>query len=352
MIAKTGYRPTRRAILGTALGTALTSRTAGAVDLKGKTVVFASWGGAYQDAERISYCDPFAAATGARVVQDGPMNVAKFRAMIEGGAPDWDVADITIDFLYAGAGDKLFEPIDRKLVDTSRIDPKFVHEFGIGCIVWSYNLGYSTKAYAAGSQPRTWADLFDLKKFPGKRTLSDNVVSTLEVALLADGVAPAKLYPLDVDRALRKLDTIKAHTIFWSTNSQSQQLFVDGEVNLGLILNGRAYDASKKGAPIAVSWEQNIQSVDYLVVPRGSRNRDAAMMLIDTMGAPENQAKLANLIAYAPTNPAAFKSIDPKIGPWLSTAPENAAKGFVIDAEFWRDNQKALTERWTAWKLS
>ena len=227
-----------------------------------------------------------------------------------------------------------------------------MHENGIGCIVWSYNLGYSTKAYAAGKQPRGWADLFDLKAFPGKRMMDDNPVSSLEVALLADGVAPEKLYPLDVDRAFRKLDTIKRETIFWATNSQSQQLLIDGEVNLGLILNGRAYDAAKKGAPIAVSWEQNIQSVDYLVVPRGSRNRDAAMHLIDTMTRPENQAKLANMIAYAPTNPAAFAGIDKAIEPWLSTAPANVGKGFVIDAAYWRDSQKALIERWAAWKLS
>ena len=357
MLAKTGYRLSRRAAFEASLGAAaalmMPRFAAHAADLKGKTLVFASWGGAYQDAEKVSYCDPFAAATGARVVQDGPMNGAKFRAMIEGGAPDWDVADVTIDFLFAGVPDKLFEPIDRAIVDTARIDPKYVHEFGIGCIVWSYNLGYSTKAYPTpASAPKTWADLFDLKKFPGKRTLGDNVVATLEVALLADGVTPDKLYPLDVTRALRKLDTIKAQTIFWSTNSQSQQLFVDGEVTLGLILNGRAYDASKKGAPIAISWEQAIQSVDYLVVPRGSRNREAAMTLINTMGEPGNQAKLANLIAYAPTTPAAFKSIDAKIEPWLSTAPENAGKGFVIDAAFWRDNQKPLLERWATWKLS
>ena len=113
-----------------------------AADLKGKTVVFASWGGAYQDAERACYCDPFAAATGARVVQDGPMNIAKFRAMVEGGTPDWDVADVTIDFLYAGSADRMFEPIDKAAVDTGRIDPRFVHENGVGCIVWSNNLAY------------------------------------------------------------------------------------------------------------------------------------------------------------------------------------------------------------------
>ena len=350
-------RLTRRDVLGASLGlggaVAFGGQKAfGADDLKGKTVVFASWGGAYQDAQKVSYCDPFAQITGAHVVQDGPMNAAKFRAMIEGGAPDWDVADVTIDFLYAGIGDRLFEKIDRTIVDTSRVDPRFVNDYGIGCIVWSYNLGYSTKAFAGREVPKTWADVFDLKRFPGKRTLGDNVVATMEVALMADGVAPDQLYPLDVERALRKLDTIKSQTIFWSTNSQSQQLFVDGEVNLGLILNGRAYDAAKKGAPIAISWEQNIQSVDYLVVPRGSRNAAAAMRLIEVMTLPDNQAKLANLIAYAPTNPAAFAAVDPQIAPWLSTQPDNIKRGFVINAEYWRDNLKRLQERWAAWKLT
>ncbi len=336
------------AVEGVAAGGAARAAT----ELKGKTVVFASWGGSYQDAERVSYCEPFSTATGARVVQDGPMDSAKFRAMIEGGAPDWDVVDVTIDFLYAGIGDTMFEKIDKAVVNTSQISPQFVNDYGVGCIVWSYNLGYSTKAYAAGQEPKNWADVFDLKRFPGKRTFGDNPVATLEAALLADGVAADKLYPLDVDRALKKLDTIKSQVIFWATNSQSQQLFVGGEVNLGCILNGRAYDANKKGAPIGISWEQNIQSVDYLVVPHGSRQVAGAMALINTMTDAANQAKLANLIAYSPTNPQAFKDIDPKIQPWLSTAPGNAEKGFVIDAAYWRDHLKANQERWAAWKLA
>ncbi len=199
MVANSHRQSTRRDVLrgSVALAGALTmggfSAARAAEDFKGKTVVFAGWGGSYQDAEKVSYCDPFAKATGARVVQDGPMNAAKFRAMIESGTPDWDVADITIDFLYAGIGDNLFEKIDTKIVDTSRIDPRFVNEYGVGCIVWSYNLGYSTKVYAGKEAPKTWADLFDLKRFPGKRMFADNVVATLEIALMADGVPMDKL---------------------------------------------------------------------------------------------------------------------------------------------------------------
>ena len=345
---------TRRTVLAGAAAVAATpfaARAQGAADLKGTTVVFASWGGAYQDAEKVSYCEPFAKATGAIVVQDGPMNVAKFRAMASSGTPDWDVVDITGGFLEVAAKDGLLEKIDTKLVNVGRLDQRFVHEYGVGCIVWSYNLGYSTTAFPNGA-PTTWADLFDLKKFPGKRTLLDQPVASLEVALLADGVAPDKLYPLDVDRAFKKLSQIKEQTVFWTTNSQSQQLFVDREVVAGIILNGRVYDAAQKGAKIALSWEQNIQAVDYLVVPKGSKNRGAAMRLIDTMTVAENQTKVANLIAYSPTNLAAVKDVDKKVEPWLCTSPENLQKGFVMSQLYWRDHLKDLTERWTAWKLS
>jgi putative spermidine/putrescine transport system substrate-binding protein len=344
---------TRRTVLAGAAAAALPlgARGQGANDLKGTTVVFTSWGGAYQDAEKVSYCAPFEKATGAKVVQDGPMNVAKFRAMASSGTPDWDVVDITGGFLEVAAKDGLLEKIDPKLVTLSRIEPRFVHDYGVGCIVWSYNLGYSTTAFPNGA-PTTWADLFDLKKFPGKRTVLDQPVASLEVALLADGVAPDKLYPLDVDRAFKKLDAIKGQTVFWSTNSQSQQLFVDREVVAGIILNGRVYDAAQKGAKIALSWEQNIQAVDYLVVPKGSKNRDAAMRLIDTMTVADNQAKVANLIAYSPTNIEAYKTIDPKLEPWLCTTPENTKKGFIMSQLYWRDHLKVLTERWTAWKIA
>jgi putative spermidine/putrescine transport system substrate-binding protein len=324
----------------------------GGVNLKGTTLVFVSWGGAYQDAERTAYCEPFEKATGAKVVQDGPVNNAKFRAMIESGSPSWDVVDVTGGFLEAGAKDGLFEKIDNKLANTGVLDPQYVHEYGVGCIVWSNNLAYNTTTFGGDKIPRTWSDLFDLKKFPGKRTLVDQPGSSLEIALLADGVDPDKLYPLDVERAFKKLDTIKAQTIFWTTNSQSQQLFVDREVAMGMILNGRAYDAVKKGAKIALSWEQNLQQLDYLVVPKGSRNRDAAMRLIGFSTVPENQAKLANLIAYSPTNAEAFKRIDQAIWPWLCTSPDNIKRGVVVDQTYWRDNLSRLTERWTAWKLA
>jgi putative spermidine/putrescine transport system substrate-binding protein len=350
----------RRDFLGAASGSAMglvattilggSSKAANKFD--GRRVVFASWGGAYQDAERDSYCVPFAEKTGATVVQDGPVGLAKFRTMAESGSPIWDVVDVTDTMLYDSGGAGLLEKIARSAVDVSRIKPEFVDEFGIGNVVLSYNIGYSTKVYGPDNHPRSWADVFDVKRFPGKRMLSNDPQPNMEIALLADGVALDKLYPLDVERAFKKLDTIKNDLIFWTSSSQSQQLLTDGEVVCGNITNGRAYDAAKKGAKVAIEWNQNIQSAEYLVVPKGAKNVDVAMGLIDEMTRAENQAKLANLIAYSPTNPAAFSAINEDIAPWLCTNPKNADKGFAINAKYWRPILKPLTERFQLWKLS
>jgi putative spermidine/putrescine transport system substrate-binding protein len=318
--------------------------------LAGKKVVFASWGGVYQDSQKQGFCDPFAKKTGATVVQDGPVDYGKLRTMVESGKPTWDVVDVTVDFLYSAKDH--FEKIDTSVVDVKRINPKYLNENGVGDIVWSYNLGYSKTAFKDGKYPQNWADLFDLKKFPGRRMVRDRVAPMLEIALLADGVPADKIYPIDVDRAFKKLDVIKKESVFWTTNSQSQQLLVDGEVVMGPLVNGRLYDAVKKGANLGMAWDQHIQSVDYLVIPKNAPNRDVAMALINEMTTKESQAKIANLMALAPTNPEAFPLIEEGVKPWLTTNPAYAKMGMLLNENYWQDNLKPLTERWTKWKLS
>lgn len=347
----------RRRFLAVAGGAALGLagvRTASLAEGKfaGQKLVFASWGGSYQDAQKVTYCAGFTKKTGASVVQDGPVEYAKLRVMIQNGSPTWDVVDVTVDFLYAASKDNLFDKIDTSLVDVNRIDKKYIHEYGVGDMVSSYNIGYNTTKFPTGNHPKSWADLFDIQRFPGPRSLRDRVSPMLEIALLADGVDAAHLYPLDADRAFKKLDTIKSHAVWWTTNSQSQQLLTDGEVGMGVIINGRLFDAVQKGGKLGIEWSQNMQIVDYLVVPRGVKNRDLAMALINEMTLPEHQAKIAEQMALAPTNPEAFKLINPAMTPWLSTTPENAKQGFLVDSDYWRDQYKPLTERWESWKLS
>ncbi|MCZ4354764.1 ABC transporter substrate-binding protein [Roseovarius aestuarii] len=320
-----------------------------ATDLSGRQMVFASWGGSYQAAQEAAYCNPFMQSSGVSVIQDGPMNGSKLRTMVEAGEPIWDVVDVTDTFLFAN--EELFEDLDFDVVDASALDQSYVHAKGIGCIVWSYNIAFNTDIVGENT-PQSWADVFDVEKFPGKRALRDRAYPMMEIALMADGVAMEDLYPLDIDRAFKKLDTIKDHVIWYTSNSACQQLFVDGEVGVGVMLNGRTFDVNNKGAPVSLSWNQNIRSVDYLVIPKGAPNAEVAQHFMNSAANAENQALMANTLAFAPVNPAAFPLIEGAVLPWLATTQENVDRGFLIDAGFWRDNLDAVTERWTEWKLS
>ena len=182
----------------------------------------------------------------------------------------------------------------------AKLPAKFVHEYGIANIVWSYNIAYNKDAFPDGKHPKNWAEFLDTAKFPGRRALRDRVNPMLEIALLADGVPFDKLYPLDVDRALKKLEPFRKSAVWWTTNSQSQQLMVDGECSLGILNNGRIYDVVQKGAKIGIEWNQNLQSVDYLVVPRGSQaSRMPQWRLIAEMMVPESQARSQHHAARA-----------------------------------------------------
>jgi putative spermidine/putrescine transport system substrate-binding protein len=335
----------------------MSSPAIAAREFEGKNITFASWGGAYQDAEKIAYCDPFTAKTGVTVTQDGPIDDAKLRAMVESGQMDWDVVDITHSTIYTEIKDSLLEKLDLSKIHSDRINKRFKNDYGVADSGWSYSIAYSTKAFKEGEHPKSWADVFDIKKFPGSRALYGEPDSLMEIALLADGVPPEDLYKLlatddGVKMAFAKLDTIKNNIIFFDTNSRSQQLFIDGEVSCGLMLNNRIYDAVKKGGAVGIEWNQNIQSADYLAIPKGSKNVELAHMFIDEMTVAENQAKLANLMALSPMNQEALHLVDPAILPWLCTNPENEAKGFPMNAEFWRTNHEKLKLALEEWKLS
>lgn len=81
---------------------------------------------------------------------------------------------------------------------------------------------------ALDKAPSGWDDFWDVEAFPGPRGLPDTGDRDWwvpVVALLADGVAPDDLFPLDLDRAYAKLDEIKPHIdVWWKSGNQLQQI--------------------------------------------------------------------------------------------------------------------------------
>ncbi|MGP9790333.1 ABC transporter substrate-binding protein [Roseinatronobacter sp. NSM] len=313
-----------------------------------QTIVFSSWGGTTQDAQTEFWAAPFTAATNINVVQDGPTNYGRIRAMVEANSVEWDVVDVEFDYALQAGAQGLLEPLDFSIIDRDALDPRFISDYAVGSFYYSFVLGWNPAAFGANA-PATMADLFDTDAFPGKRTFYKWAApGVIEAALLADGVGPEDLYPLDLDRAFAKLDTIKSDIIWWEGGAQSQQLLASGEAPFGLFWNGRLAALQADGLPIGISWENNITAADALVVPKGTRNLDAAMQFIAAATGAQAQADFATATGYAPINLGSADLMDPAI---RATLPD-AQTGTQVNADmaYWAEHRDEIGNRWYSWQ--
>jgi putative spermidine/putrescine transport system substrate-binding protein len=328
-----------------------TGMMAGAASASAQQVItFASFGGAYQAAERKALLDPIQKLLNIVIKEDTLTGLADVRAQVRANAVKWDLADLGGASCARGSVEGLFEPLDYAVIKTNGINPKMVNKDWIGVIYYSTVIAWNTEKFGANG-PQTWADVWDVKKFPGTRSFSRGASETMEIALMADGVAPEKLYPLDVDRAMKSLEKIKPDVVsWWASGAQSAQLLKDGEADVVAIWNGRAGAAIKDGAKAAITYNQGILNADCLVIPKGAKNAELAQKVIALMVSPDLQADVPAYINYGPINEKAFATgkITPEQAELINSSPANSARQTVISFDYWTENLAKLTEKMDA----
>lgn len=312
-----------------------------------QTLTFVSWGGSTQAAQESAWAAPFTQETGIQVRMAGPTDYDTFRAMVQSGDVSWDVVDVEADFALRAGREGLLEPLDLKQLAQRDIDPRFVTIYGVGSFYFSFVLGYNSTRLAQA--PEAWPALFDTATYPGKRALYKwPSPGVLEIALLADGVAPDKLYPLDLDRAFRKLDTIKSEILWWGSGDESQQLLSSGQASLGMFWNGRVHALKQSGASVEMNWRQNLVTGDFLVIPRGAKQAEAAKQFLGYASRPEAQAAFASLTGYAPVNLSSAALIAPELAGSLPSAHGDSQ--ITLNFKYWSKNSEAISRRWYAWQ--
>ena len=220
------------------------------------------------------------------------------RAKVQGGNATWDVVQVESEELAAGCEEGLFVKIDwAKIGGKGNYIPQAVNDCGVGAILYDFVLGYDKAKIK--NPPKSWADFFDTKKYPGKRALRAGPKTTLEIALMADGVAPKDVYkvlatPAGVDRAFKKLDTIKKDLIFWKAGAQPPQLLASGEVAMTSVYNGRIDAANRDDhRNFGISWNGALYTLDSWVILKGTPNLDSSYKLLDFMGKPAEPGQAA-----------------------------------------------------------
>lgn len=332
------------AATGAALALVLTGCSTSAGGGAG-SLTFVSWGGVFQDAQIEAFGTPFTDETGVTVKADGPSDYSKVKAQVETQNVDWDVVTVEPFWAESVCGTLLEELGD---IDQSGLVEGAGSECGIPVSSTAYVLGYNADTYV-NQAPKTWGDFFDTKSFPGKRAVWNYAPgAALEVALLADGVAADELYPLDVDRALAKLDTIRDDIAFFDTGAQLTQMLESGEATMGVTWNGRGYDAAVNGANIVPVWQDSLIVYDVMSVPKGTKHFDDAEAFIKASITPEAQQEFVNIFPSGSSNMSVGAPEDELKFTW---SPDGAGKGTstILSSSWWAENYDAASDAWTAW---
>ena len=349
-----------------AAGLCLAAAAASAGDL---TIV--SWGGAYTKSQTEAYYKPWMASTGYRILsEDYSGGLAEVKAQVEAGNVTWDIVDVESAEAILGCDEGLLEELDPAILPpapdgTPAVDDFFEGTIGdctIGTVVWATVYAYNRDRMP--EPPATIQDFFDLEKFPGRRGMRKTPKVNLEMALVADGVAPGEVYevmatPEGIDRAFAKLDSIRDHVLWWEVGAQPPQLLVDGEVIMSTAYNGRIFNAfAAEGQPLAVVWDAQVLAVDNWAIVKGAPNRERALEFIKFASTPSNMAVQASWISYAPVRKSAAALVggyhanpELKMGPHLPTWPDNMKTAIWHNEEFWADHIDELNERFNAWLI-
>ena len=317
-----------------------------------KIVVFNSSGGSLDEAQRRVFSDPFEKETGIKVIHTAPTNFAKLKAMVESGNVEWDITELPPRDMVRSVKLGYLEPIDYTVVDKSKLIPEAGLQYALGGGFYTTILAYNVNKFPKGKHPQTWAEFWDVKKFPGRRSLRNSPADTLEIALLADGVAPDKIYPLDVDRAFKSLDKIKPHiAVWWTVGAQPAQFLTDKEVDLITSWNGRITDIQRKGAPVEIEWNQGILNLSYYGVVKGAKHKANSMKYMAFRQRADRQAEWIKAMPYPGGNKEIFKYVDAELAKVLPTYPEHLKKAVKVNFEWWLENADKVQERWSAWML-
>lgn len=304
-------------------------------------LVFVNWGGDAGTAYDEAYGKAFLADAGITVKQDGsgPTEGA-IAAQFESGKPSWDIVDVD-PFSAEALGKKgMMEPIDYAVVDRTKMREGFGWDHAASTYFYSYIIAYDATKFG-DTPPKSMADFFDVEKFPGKRAMYKWGVGMWEAALLADGVAPADLYPLDLKRAHDKLAAFKDNVVaFWGGGSESQSLLLNGEASMALIWSTRAKLIEEdSGGDVKFIWDQGLIAPGAMGVIKGNpAGAEAAMKFIASAQDPEKQLVMFRMLGQGPANPAADALLPPEEARFNPVDPANFALQIPLDMPWYEEN--------------
>ena len=338
-----------------ALGAGIAMFAAGSASAQ-EQVVVVGWGGVWQDAYRKALFEPFMKETGIKIIEEEfGGEYAKITSQVEAGKITWDVVPFESPQVIQGCDEGIFEKLDWAALGgrDKQIDYA-AHDCGIASDIWATVMAYDGDKIKDG--PKSWAEFWDVTKWPGKRGGYKDARIMIEIALMADGVKKEEIYnvlrtPEGFDRAFKKLDELKPHILWSESAAEGMQRLLAGDVVMNVNFNARVSGAAKENKRnLVIGWSSGFWvGTDYWVKIAKGPNPAAAQKFLAFYAKPETQAELVKHLTYGVPTLAAYDLMAPELRDSLPTAPDKAALAAVYSDEFWVDHQAKATERFNTW---
>jgi len=350
----------RRTFLMGSLGVAATSALTACGGSSGgssgsggsQELTMVTWGGTTDAGFKSAVAEPFTKSTGIPVRMTSPVDYGKYLAQVKNKRITWNWVDFEgwfevqhKDLWVDLPSDIVSNPSD--LIELpGALKP--LQPWGVASGSYSFAIAYRTDQ--SGGHPTSWAEFFDPSQLPGKRSVYNWPYGMIEVALLADGVPYDQLYPLDVDRAISKLDSVRSSLVFWNSGAELQQQLTAGTAPFAFAWNNRVAALGKNGVPVEIEWAENLQDGGYDVAAKADPLREEAVKLIKFAAEPKNATARAIATGYSPNSKTALQGIPSADRHWYNVDDANlsAAVG-SINLQWWADNFDATIKKWNDW---
>ncbi|WP_406002476.1 extracellular solute-binding protein [Streptomyces sp. NBC_00829] len=353
LLRAAGYSAAAAPFAGSLLTACSTKSTPTAKSNTAVTVT--SYGGSYNDQLTKTLLKPFEKKTGIRSSLLANTSLAGLKAQVLSGDVQWDLVELTAPEYLQAVDEGLLEKLDYSVIDPKGLPAYAKSDYGIKYLSFLFVMAWDQKHIPDAGAPRNWEQFLDQGKYRTKRSvysqLSDS--SILEAARMAAGVPFDKIYPLDVDAAFEYLvqHPGRDRLIYHAANQEPIQQLTSGEVSLSTSFNNRINAARKDGARLNFTPTNSVVAGDYFVVPKGSRNKEAAFRLLDFMS--NDAAAGADFIQTTNltlANTSALAKLPPAVADSLPTSPKLADSILVRDDAWWAKHLKETEQKFKLWQ--
>lgn len=263
----------------------------------------------------------------------------------------------SVDWAERALKADMLQPLDLNLIpNTKNLYPDFQTLDSVTKDGKQYAQGFAREIYCLTwntevitESPTSWGITWD-EKYKGRMTLYDQASARVGTTAIYLGQDPFN--PTDWD-AIRDsmLEQHKLVSKYWKDYQIGMEMFINKEVDLGQISDGRVRMANGLGATLAytVPKEGAIMTLDTLAIPKAAKNVENAHKLIDFIQRPDINALQMTIMGYDSVNQAAHETLEPDVESTFSI-PEGAKLFVTRDLD--PQVRSQMDQMWTEVTLS